>query len=185
MIALPREARYICVYQFLVNFLCHRKHNLEASGSPLSGSYSLREYWSEDERMHTIAMVLKVRPPRPQAIIDCQGIENLSKLHVHVCLNGIFFVRKRFSLMFQSLGLRGVLDLLGVRCTVGSHNILPPPKETLLESFTRPHHPSAKLSVGGRALSKHSHRDDTRQWWGICTGSMYDSNSCSKHFCNG
>ena len=73
---------------------------------------------------------------------------------------------------FQSIGLRGVLDLLGVRCTVGSHNLLPPPKETLLSSFTQLHHPSAKLSVGGRALSKHSHRDDSLQWWGKCTGSM-------------
>ena len=80
-------------------------------------------------------------------------------------------MRKLLSLLLQNIGLRGVLDLLGVRCTVGSHDILPPPKETLLESFNRPHHPSAKLSVGGRALSKHSHRDDTVQWWGTCTGS--------------
>ena len=82
-----------------------------------------------------------------------------------------------FLLIFQRLGLRGVLDLLGIRCTVGSHDILPPPKVTLLESFTQPHHPSAKLSVGGRALSKHSHRDDSLQWWGICTGSEYGQQS--------
>ena len=159
-IAVPWEVISMCIEmtQNLL-FLHLRKHNLDMSGSPLSGSHSLWECWSEDERMHTIAMVLKV----------------IESNIISVCLNGI--CEEMISLMFQSLGLRGVLDLLGVRCTVGSHNILPPPKETLLESFTRSHHPSAKLSVGGRALSKHSHRDDTLQWWGICTGSKHGSQS--------
>ena len=74
-------------------------------------------------------------------------------------------------LFSQNIGLRGVLDLLGIRCTIGSHDILPPSKETLLESFTRPHNPAARISVGGRALAKHCHRDDSLQWWGKCTGS--------------
>ena len=62
---------------FFFFFYYPRKHNLEASGSPLSGSHSLWECWSEDERIHTIAMVLKVRPPQT---IDCQDIESLSKI---------------------------------------------------------------------------------------------------------
>ena len=37
-----------------------RENNLETSGAPLSGSHSLWECWSEDERKHTIAIELKV-----------------------------------------------------------------------------------------------------------------------------
>ncbi|ESO11664.1 hypothetical protein HELRODRAFT_166678 [Helobdella robusta] len=32
------------------------------------------------------------------------------------------------------------------------------------------------LTVGGRALTKHSHRDHTSSWWGICKGSEQDKN---------
>ena len=28
----------------------------------------------------------------------------------------------------------------------------------------------SELTVGARALAKHSHRDETESWWGICTG---------------
>ena len=70
----------------------------------------------------------------------------------------------------QLLGLRGVLDLLGLRCTSGSCELLPPPRCALLASFTKQHSPPAHLSVGGRALSKHCHRDASRQWWGESTG---------------
>ena len=35
----------------------------------------------------------------------------------------------------QFLGFRGILDLLGVRQTVGSADILPPTKEHLIRSF--------------------------------------------------
>ena len=67
--------------------------------------------------------------------------------------------------------MRGVLDLLSVRQTVGSVNAFPPSRETLLDAFVKPHCPHAKLTVGARALAKHHHRDDTTSWWGKCTGS--------------
>lgn len=75
-----------------------------------------------------------------------------------------------FTDVLKLLGLRGVLDLLGVRKTAGSSDLLPPPKEVLLKTFNTQHSPAAKLSVGARALSKHHHRDDSLQWWGKCTG---------------
>ena len=37
-----------------------RKHNLEMSGSPISGRHRLWDCWSEEERTQTVAMVLKV-----------------------------------------------------------------------------------------------------------------------------
>ena len=67
--------------------------------------------------------------------------------------------------------MRGVLDLLSIRQTVGSVDAFPPSRETLLDAFVKPHCPPAKLTVGARALAKHHHRDDTTSWWGKCTGS--------------
>lgn len=79
--------------------------------------------------------------------------------------------RKHFLVeVLTKLGLRGVLDLLGVRQTVGSADLLPPPREALLSTFNMAHSPPSKLTVGARALSKHHHRDDTSHWWGECTG---------------
>lgn len=85
---------------------------------------------------------------------------------------------KRYTvvIILKELELRGVLDLLGVRCTAGSANFLPPSQELLLATFNSLHHPSAKLTVGGRALSKHSHRDVSDSWWGVCTGSEEEKN---------
>ena len=76
------------------------------------------------------------------------------------------------ALYIQTLGMRGVLDLLGIRQTVGSVDVFPPSRETLLSSFVKLHCPPAKLTVGARALTKHHHRDDTTSWWGKATGSM-------------
>ena len=94
------------------------------------------------------------------------------------------------------LGTRGVLDLLGVRETVGSSHLLPPPREALLESFLKLHwcvfnqlykylqlaclylslsSPPSQLTVGARALAKHHHRDNTESWWGVCTGSKQET----------
>ena len=42
-------------------------------------------------------------------------------------------------LLLQALGLRGVLDLLGVRHTVGSVDTLPPSREQLMAAFNTLH----------------------------------------------
>ncbi|XP_063446169.1 uncharacterized protein LOC134725866 [Mytilus trossulus] len=67
---------------------------------------------------------------------------------------------------------RGMLDLLGIRKTVGTKEILPCSRKVLEDCFTAKHSPdsSSKLSVGARALAKHSHRDMSTSWWGVCTG---------------
>ena len=78
--------------------------------------------------------------------------------------------------ILENLGLRGILDLLGMKQTVGSVDMLPPPLSTLWESFERKHKPNAELSCGARALSKHCHRDSTSQWWGSSTGSESSKN---------
>jgi hypothetical protein len=78
--------------------------------------------------------------------------------------------------ILKELGIRGILDTLGIRQTVGSIEVFPPPMELLLNAFVKPHHPSSKLTVGARALTKHHHRDDSYSWWGSCTGNDDDKN---------
>lgn len=68
------------------------------------------------------------------------------------------------------LGLRGILDLLGIRKTVGTKEMLPPSRSALVSSFCEKNNPKSELSVGARALTKHFHRDQTDSWWGNATG---------------
>lgn len=75
------------------------------------------------------------------------------------------------SRVIACLGRRGLLDLLGVRQTVGSVDVFPPAVGTLMKTFNSKHKPHANLSVGARALSKHCHRDRNNKWWGDCSGS--------------
>ncbi|KAI8786516.1 uncharacterized protein LOC106062568 isoform X1 [Biomphalaria glabrata] len=74
------------------------------------------------------------------------------------------------------LGLRGILDLLGIRKTVGTKEMLPPSRKLLLASFTAKHSPNSELTVGARALAKHFHRDKSDSWWGNCSGSEAEKN---------
>ena len=78
--------------------------------------------------------------------------------------------------ILETLQLRGILNLIGMRQTTGSVDNLPPPISSLWESFEVKHKTGANLSCGARALSKHCHRDSTSQWWGISTGSEHDKN---------
>ncbi|GFO03723.1 hypothetical protein PoB_003022800 [Plakobranchus ocellatus] len=75
------------------------------------------------------------------------------------------------------LGLRGILDLLGIRKTVGTKELLPPSRKALIESFSEKNNPKSELSVGARALTKHFHRDQTDSWWGNATGTEADKNA--------
>lgn len=74
------------------------------------------------------------------------------------------------------LGKRGLLDLLGIRKTVGTKDLWPPSREQLINSFVAFHHPPSLLSVGARALAKHHHRDQSESWWGNCTGKEQQKN---------
>ena len=81
--------------------------------------------------------------------------------------------------IFNSFGnnVRLVLDILGIRHTVGSINVLPPPLGALLKSFCQPHKSTSALTAGARALSKHCHRDGSTKYWGSCTGNDASKNS--------
>ena len=53
------------------------------------------------------------------------------------------------------LGEHGLRHLLGLRHTVGSVDILYPPKQLLVSQFQQLNNPKSRLTVGARALSKH------------------------------
>ncbi|CAL1548461.1 unnamed protein product [Lymnaea stagnalis] len=85
-------------------------------------------------------------------------------------------IRFRIRDILVILGLRGILDLLGIRKTVGTKEMLPPSRKALMASFTAKHNPNSELWVGARALAKHFHRDQSESWWGNCTGTEADKN---------
>ena len=67
---------------------------------------------------------------------------------------------------FQNLDTRSVATLLRIRTTIGSVDLLPPSRKTLLDSFELPHcnKPKVKLTAGAKALSKHAHRASDGFW---------------------
>ncbi|XP_072044441.1 uncharacterized protein [Amphiura filiformis] len=78
--------------------------------------------------------------------------------------------------IIRALGKRGLMDLLGMRQTIGSVQCFPPSRRQLEQSFNQQNKASSKLTVGARALAKHCHRDQTSSWWGQCTGSEQAKN---------
>ncbi|XP_030940651.1 uncharacterized protein LOC115965547 isoform X2 [Quercus lobata] len=81
--------------------------------------------------------------------------------------------------LLSVLSYGGVQGLLGLTHTTGTiPNALPPPRSTLLSSFTLPYKPNVEgctLTHGARALAKHANRS-TSKYWGTLEGSDYDKN---------
>ena len=86
---------------------------------------------------------------------------------------------EQLSSFITQIELRGVLDLLGFRETVGSKLLVPPRREVIMDTFTALHSEGSKLSVGARAFAKHGHRDQTASWWGTCSGTEEQKNLSS------
>ncbi|XP_013408421.1 uncharacterized protein LOC106172320 [Lingula anatina] len=82
--------------------------------------------------------------------------------------------------ILKLLGRRGLMNLLGMRRTVGSKDLWPPPRSTLENTFNSKHRPDnikpCDLTTGARALSKHCHRDVTVSWWGTAKGPVAKQN---------
>jgi hypothetical protein len=71
--------------------------------------------------------------------------------------------------ILETLNIRGLMTLMRQRWTPGSMNTFPPSWNQLLYAFNQPHDERTKLSVGARALSKHSGRS-SEQFWPSATG---------------
>ncbi|KAK6187244.1 hypothetical protein SNE40_005311 [Patella caerulea] len=86
-------------------------------------------------------------------------------------------IKFRLRQILMLLGKRGIMDLLGIRKTVGTKEILPPPRSVLMESFKEKCSEKSQLWVGSRALAKHYHRDEGHSWWGNSTGTESEKNA--------
>ena len=82
--------------------------------------------------------------------------------------------------LLVALKPRGFLTCLGIRKTYSSKDICPPPLSNIFDNFNRrytflsaeqlaEHENPSKLTIGARALSKHSHRD-SQGFWGKVLG---------------
>ena len=72
----------------------------------------------------------------------------------------------------EEIGVSGALLLLGQRRTSASYLSAlgaPPPQRELLGALEEPHREGQRLTVGGRAFTKHAARSDD-PWWGVPTG---------------
>ena len=78
--------------------------------------------------------------------------------------------------LIEDLRKSDILVLMGLGRTEGSLNVLPPDLYTIWNSFQQNHHPKSKLTVGARALTKHSHRS-SELFWGVCTGKEETKNA--------
>eukprot|EP00386_Alphamonas_edax_P005364 GDKI01017234.1.p1 GENE.GDKI01017234.1~~GDKI01017234.1.p1 ORF type:complete len:338 (-),score=94.43 GDKI01017234.1:435-1448(-) len=84
--------------------------------------------------------------------------------------------------LFEKIGVRGVLTLLGIRLTVGSVDTIPPSITQLMNCFNatwdEEHAGKSKketLTTGGRAWTKHAIRTSDK-WWGVPTGTDQHKN---------
>lgn len=77
--------------------------------------------------------------------------------------------------LLDTLGKRGLMHLLGIRETAGSIIKAPVNASKLMQSFMASQNEKSKLTVGGRALSKHFHRCQS-EWWGDCKGTEAEKN---------
>jgi hypothetical protein len=69
-----------------------------------------------------------------------------------------------WAILLEELGIRGILTLFRLRKTEGSVDLLPPSLMSLFTAFNELHDENTKLTVGARALSKHSRRSSEGFW---------------------
>lgn len=78
------------------------------------------------------------------------------------------------------IGEAGILHMLGMRHTVGTHDghLLPPPRSELLHAANQPHSKSSTLTVAARARAKHAHRagGTTTSFFGVAKGTRQQQN---------
>ncbi|XP_030840356.1 uncharacterized protein LOC100888873 [Strongylocentrotus purpuratus] len=92
--------------------------------------------------------------------------------------------KHKISQLFRDIGKRGLLDLLGVRRTVGTEDTFPPTRDILQTSFRELNKASSQLTVGARALEKHCHRDQSNNWWGRPKGNDQSKNENAERVLN-
>jgi hypothetical protein len=85
---------------------------------------------------------------------------------------------------FREAGDGGVLELLGLRTTVGTGRFMLPPTVTELEEAARkPHRPDSApphATVAARARTKHAHRGGSQSFFGTIRGGRVEQNQVTE-----
>ncbi|CAL8090802.1 unnamed protein product [Calicophoron daubneyi] len=119
-----------------------------------------KEIYGHDERLNTIHWI---RDQLAGALTLWDVWEDGRKMYM-------------LSSVLRRLRRRGLLDLLKLRRTVGSTDLLPIPRERLLKTCEQLNDPRSKLTVCARALDKHAVRDSTK-FWGETGGTEESKNA--------
>ena len=87
--------------------------------------------------------------------------------------------------IFTDFTCRDVLTFLGIRRTKGSiDNYIPLDKNILIGKFKELNNPKSKLTVGAKALCKHSHRSVTESFWPGQGGKEVEKNENAEKMLN-
>ncbi|OQR92073.1 hypothetical protein ACHHYP_04094 [Achlya hypogyna] len=119
-------------------------------------------------------------PPTIDGVIeDRRALDRILALPVSVvrAIDGTFEAMDAF--VHAVGGARGLLTLLGVRCTIGSQIVCPPTRSQCMAAFNLKHGGATvrtTLTVGARQWTKHAQRS-LDGWWGTNKGSEAAKNA--------
>ena len=92
-------------------------------------------------------------------------------------------IKKLLSDFFGIIGQKGFLLMIGIRSCNKSTFDIPPKREKLVSEFNKPYSKKSKLTVGARAVMKHSDRSKDKKAWGAVSGTEEDRNVNSNLIC--
>ena len=120
-------------------------------------------YWKKWQHYPTYSSSL---PGYGDKQVACSALEDIAlPLHLlELSPSSIGHDREVMTSCFQVLTPHHLQHLLGFRHTVGSVDLLYPPRSYLLACFQQLNNPKSKLTVGARALCKHCIR--CKSTWG-------------------
>ncbi len=145
----------------------------------------------------------------PVTFLACQGFQDSTSEQIEKLCSLTEVVREVFGLidtcqygeaqqllkeLLVSMEFRGFTTIFGLRTTTGSQEEPWPLMNTILDAFKKPHtlptpemlakgRKPSKLTVGARALTKHSHRS-SEGFWGRNTGSEDHKNGEAERIIN-
>lgn len=87
--------------------------------------------------------------------------------------------------IYETLQIEGFLLLLGFRLTNKSFFLFPPNRNKLVHEFNRQYNDSSNITIGARAVSKHSDRNknNINIYWGKVKGTEDERNVYSNKIC--
>ena len=91
---------------------------------------------------------------------------------------------KQLIQIYNHIGNKGILILLGVRITKSSKDDFPPNREKLVKEFNKKYNEKSKITIGARAVTKHADRNKKQnKFWSQVKGNEENRNVNSNILC--